>query len=276
MPSLGQLPASNPAGNNQMSPATGGLGPTPGLTARPGTATPIPTTTSTVGNPNPLVAGLPAAVPASAGTTGLYDTASSYSNGQTNIDKQLVDIFGKGVGGSLDHILQGLSGTDSEIFQQWLAAQQAPDAQARAGLASTLGAAGVSGNSSVSAIASSNLEAQFAGQAAQENANLMTQNVQDSIGILTSMEGAASKEVATSAWSTFADVMQNITGDIGAMQGGPGPSPAANPAQAIPTMPNGTPQIGGYGQDATMASAFTPQDASALNQLPDLSMFTGG
>jgi hypothetical protein len=211
-----KVPYSNPGGNNQTTPGAGGIqtvaaGPTvPGSTVGssvnpflPGGATPAGS-----GMPQPIAA---PSVPSGTSDGSLYNTDSHYSSGITDIKKQLVDIYGKGIGGSLDEILKNMGGTDSAIFKQWLASMQPVEASERAGLNSTLGSMGVGPNSSVNAIAQSNLTSQFNAQAAQEDSQLMQTQLQDTIGILTGTEGDASKETASSGWDVFGKVAGAIS-----------------------------------------------------------------
>lgn len=209
-----RLPASNPAGNNQTSP----LGSMP--SARPQA---VPFSSSGTGTQNPFFNGPPATAQSSGSTVpfgtppagdGTYNPASSYSSGQTDISKQLTDIYGKGVGGMLDYLLKNMSGSDSQIFQNWLKSMQPVEASERAQLGGTLGAEGISGNSSVSAIANSNLESQFNAQAAGVQSQLQQQSIQDTMNILMGLRGDAAKEVASSGWTVFGDVLKNV-GELG-------------------------------------------------------------
>ena len=285
-----QLPTSNVAGNNQTS---------PGLSVQPSVGqafTPtLPTGTPTSANPylsatptSPIGMGIagPSAglmpsgtlAPGMAGGTigGLYNPASSQTSGQTDISKQLTDIYGKGVGGSLNYLLQGMSGTDSAIFQQYLASMAPQMAQAQARLTQGLGSMGVSGNSSVQGLAQADLQSQFLAQESGVNANLMQQQMQNTIGILTGAAPSAQKEVATSGWTDFANVMANITSDIGAMQGG-------SNAGAVSQLPGNAPgsfaapQLGGgnIGNAAAGAYNYNPfqSSASSMYTAPDLSSF---
>jgi len=240
--STSQLPTSNAAGNNQYSPPLQGLPP----------ATPVFSSFTPSGGmqtTNPYLS-----VPATGAIGGqpagsIYNPASSQSSGQTDISKQLIDIYGKGVGGSLNYLLQNMSGTDSAIFQQYLSSMQPAIAQQKAALAQGLGAMGISGDSSVQGIAQSNLAAQIAAQESGVNANLMQQQLQDTMSILTGAAPSAQKEVAQSGWTDFANVMANITGDVGALFGGPGPSPASIPGNvpqsfAAPQLTNLAPEMG--------------------------------
>lgn len=281
-----RLPTSNPGGTNQTSLGAGYKG---------GIGTP----TAAASGQNPYLSGTPVSspvntiptnpsIPTGQGGTGgtgtdtgsaTYNPTSHYDSGQTDINKQLVDIFGKGVGGSLDYILKNMSGVDSQIFQQWLAGIKPVEASEQAALNQNLGSMGVSGNSSVSAIANANLQSNFNAQAAQENANLMTQNLQDTIGILTGMENPAAKEVASSGWTTFASVMNNITGDIGNLMGGSYQSPQAqgSPSAGDGASPMSTSSTLPFGQDQSMggfnSSNFNLGQELTSGASPDLGIF---
>lgn len=213
MPASTTLPASNPGGNNQTSPGVGGAitAPTPVFTPTAGAGT-LPSA-------NPYVGVAPTSTPPAAGT-GLYNTASSQGSGETDISKQLRDIAGKGVGGSLNKLLSSLSGVDSQVFQQWLAAQVPAQASEEARMRGGLGAMGVSGNSSVMGLAEANLGAQFNAQAAAENAALMTQNIGTTTNVLQGMQGAAEKEVASSGWQVFGNVLGQLGSDAATLFSG--------------------------------------------------------
>lgn len=215
------VPYSNPGGRNQTSPGM----PTP-------IAAPSVPGTSLNSGANPFMPGaatptgvgsVPTTAGAAGGNTGsLYNPASSYSSGETDIKKQLVDIYGKGTGGMLDYILQNMQGTDSAAFQQFLASMAPVEASSKASLGATLGAEGVGPNSSVNAIAQSNLEAQFNAQAAGVNSQMIQQQLQDTIGILQGTQGDASKEVASSGWDVLGQVLQGVGNAAGSVFGAAG------------------------------------------------------
>lgn len=226
------LPTSNPGGNNQTGPST----------KMTGVSGAIPFQGGPAGSQNPYFAnpGGPTLPSGSAGTQppgswyqgwgalpqgwnspgSLYPSGSSYGSGETNIEKQLIDIYGKGVGGALNNLLAGMGGTDSQIFQQFLASMKPVWQQQQVGLKQGLGVEGVSGNSSVAGIAEADLGAQQSAQAAGVNSQLMQQQLQDTLSVLMGTKGDAAKEVATSGWDVFASVMNNVTGDIGNLLGG--------------------------------------------------------
>jgi hypothetical protein len=313
MGSAAQIPFSNPAGNNQMSPGglprtpqngqpmpyqnngpsqSSNLGQNPFFTP-PGNATPIMGSSTasgvlpgggTPGQPQPMT---------SSGNTNLTNSLNqssyTYSNSTndaaegSSLYKQLTDIYGQGVGGELNNIMANMGGEDSAMFQQYLASMVPAEASETAGLNSQLGSSGVSGNSSVSAIANSNLQGQFNAQASAADQSIMSQGLQDTIGILQGTQSDAAKEVATSGWSTFANVMNNITGDVGNLVGGnyqsnSNPSgvgtqenfqPIANTGSSIPSSQSGVGTEPGY----TDFSGMDPSSADGSMDGIDPSIF---
>jgi len=216
---MAMVPYSNPAGQNQTSPSAvaGGpkaVGTVPALPGSSAAGTSpfhmLPMGSTATGEPQS------ATVPQSPGS--LYDTSTSPGyGGQSNIEKQLIDIYGKGVGGMLNSLLAGMGGADSQIFQQFLASMQPQLAKSKADFMQTEGAAGVSANSTVAAHGLADIQSQFNATAAGENAQLMDQQLQDTLNVLMGVRGDASKEVATSGMDVFAHVMQNLAsvgGDV--------------------------------------------------------------
>lgn len=228
MATSSMVPYSNPAGNNQTGPSFGV--PTSGAGAKAaggkaGGALPVVSPVSTpgsVGTANPYIPptsttpGATGTVPAGPTQSSSFITPnSSYSSGENDLQKQLIDIYGKGVGGSLYTLLSGMSGTNSTILQQYIASLQPQFAKSRADLGASLGAGGVSPNSSVAALGEANLKAQEDAIIAGESANLTQGQEQMTAGILGSEQGAASKEVASSGWDVFGSVL----GDLGKLAG---------------------------------------------------------
>jgi hypothetical protein len=76
------------------------------------------------------------------------------------------------------------------------------------------GASGISANSSVDAIAASNLLAQQGAQASGVDMNMIIQNQQNQLGMMQGMQGAASQEVASSGWDVFGQVLGSL-GQVG-------------------------------------------------------------
>ena len=240
------VPYSNPAGNNQTTPKAGGSAqpiismPTPGGPTAPVTTNPlVPSTgtgsvpvtpnlggvntaqtSTTTGGTVPFTTSGSGATANTSAANGFITNNSAYSNGENDLQKQLIDIYGKGVGGSLYSLLNNMSGTDSTVLQEYVQSLQPHMAKAQANTNASLGAGGVSANSSVAAIADSNLQAQETASIAGESANLTQSQEQLTASLLSGMEGKSAAEVATSGWSTFGNVMGDIAADAGAVLGG--------------------------------------------------------
>ena len=140
---------------------------------------------------------------------------------QQLLQKQFVDIAGKGTGGQLAQQYAGMAGTDSAIFEQWMKGQQPVWAQQKADFGQTMGAAGISPNSTVEALGLTNLESNQAAQAGAMNARLMEHNQQNQLGILQEMLKPSIQEVASSGWDVFGNVMNAISSVEGAALGMP-------------------------------------------------------
>jgi hypothetical protein len=260
---MGTIPFSNPAGNNQTNPVSSML---PKPTGGPaGVVSPITNPGAVQNNPYspvhgaPLTGSAPGQIPSTGqgGVTGpsipnvggLTTTGQNVAGDTGGLNKQLTDIWGKGVGGALSSLLEGMSGTDSQILQEYIASLQPQMAKAQSNTNAALGAGGVSANSSVAAIADSNLQAQESSAIAGESANLTQSQEQLTAQILTGMQGAAQKEVATSGWSVFGDVMDQITGDIGNLlpdknkSSSPNSSAATTPTSTVPSSPSSTDSV---------------------------------
>jgi hypothetical protein len=240
------IPYSNPAGNNQTTP-TGVLA--SGGPKLPG-AVPMSTPGASPVGMNPLVpTGAVPASPSIPNVGGLTNSPANAAGTTGGLDKQLTDIYGKGIGGALGSLLTGMSGTDSQILQEYIQSLQPEEAKAQAGVGAALGAGGVSANSSVAGLADANLQAQEFSAIAGESANLTQSQEQLTAQILTGMEPSAQKEVASSGWSVFGDVMGDIATDVGAvLHGGQGAMPGN--VSAVPgaaSQPFFAPQLTNFG-----------------------------
>lgn len=209
------VPSSNVAGNNQTSPGVSSTQPVP-IVAQP--VSPTATVTQNA-QANPFI---PAATPTAAttvpsSTVGTVNTLGGANN--SALSSQLDDIYGTGVGGALDTLLGNISGTNSATLQEYVQSLQPQEATAQANVNASLGAGGVSANSSVAGIADSNLQAQEFADIAGESANLTQSQENLTAQILTGTEGAAVAQTAESPWTDFADVLAagtNAIGNIGA------------------------------------------------------------
>lgn len=200
------MPVFGSAGRNQFSP---GLNPTsiatkPVLGSLPGNPAavtgqpPVPTTTGLP--PNPTAGG------------GILQGGNPLAPGNapykldTNINKQLTDIYGKGVGGALATVLQNLGSNDSsyiEAYKQAMAGQQAEDIST---IGTSLGNAGISADSSTAAIEKADYMARSTAQLGMQEQQLIQQQTQDTIGILQGTQKDAASETASSWLDTFGQV----------------------------------------------------------------------
>jgi hypothetical protein len=165
-----------------------------------------------------------------------------------NLQTQLTDIYGQGVGASLFNLLNNMSGTDSTALQEYEQSLVPQEAAASANIGASLGASGVSGNSSVNAIAQSNLGAQETAAVAGEAEQLQMSQEQLTAQILEGTEGAASKEVSSSGWNVLGDVLQGVAGNTGSILSG-----VADVMDAS----------GSSGSSSTSASPVNTEDLSA-------------
>jgi len=223
------VPYSNPAGNNQLTPK--GLS-SPGSSSGGG-AVPIATgVTSTLqtptqsaaanplipagASPQPIATGTVGSVPVSgltpSSTTGQLSVpnAGSTSNNSSNSGQQLTDIYGAGIGGDISNLLNSIGGTNSATLQEFNQSLQPQEATAQANLNASLGAGGVSANSSVAALGNSNLQAQEMATIAGEDAQLTQSGQNLEASVLDGTEKAAQAEVSQSWLTDLGEVVQGV------------------------------------------------------------------
>jgi hypothetical protein len=196
------VPYSNPQGNNQTTPSlptlnaggSGGVIPAPVPTNPPAATAANPFVPATAAPASPL------SVP----------NAGSTSSNATQSDKQIKNIVGKGVGTDISDLLNSIGGVDSATLQEYAASLVPQEATAQANLNATLGAGGVSANSSVAAIGDANLQAQETAAIAGESAQLTQSGQNLEAQILEGLEPAAEKEVAESPWDVFSNVVGGV------------------------------------------------------------------
>ncbi len=237
------IPFSNNGGNNQYSPAVGaGSTPSPIVsTGTPGIGmgnipnnpySPVPTGTApTANNPgvsNPIVPGAVAAPtnPLQSGSGGYAGNVQPIVPGGTasnNLLKQFTDIYGQGTGASLFNLVNNMSGTDSTVLQEYIQSLAPSFAQSQATVNTTLGEQGVGKNSTVNAIAQSNLQSQENANISGEAASLTMDQQQLTAQILEGTEGASAKETASSPWTILGNVLASGASDIGAITSGATP-----------------------------------------------------
>ena len=208
------VPYSNPAGNNQTTPGAGAAAPTnvlPKVISGTGPAATL--------NPASVAAGNPL-IPTSTAAAVNVPNAGSTMNNNPNTQQQLSDIYGSGVGTDLTNLLGSIGGTNSATLQEYNQSLAPQEAVASANLDASLGAGGVSSNSSVAALGQANLQAQETAAIAGEDANLTQSGQSLEASILTGTEQAASQEVASSGWDVFGQVLSGIGADAGGIMKG--------------------------------------------------------
>lgn len=215
MATSSMVPYSNPAGNNQTNPSLLKASASPILTVP--TSNPLTSPLATA-QTNPLIPTGAVTAPISStsvtgtpttGGTQLTPNAANAINPSTY--NQLVDIYG-GVGQELGAFEGSIAGTNSATLQEYINSLAPQEATSQANLSASLGAGGVSPNSSVAALGESNLQAQEFAQISGESANL-TQSQQDlEAQLIESTLPSAQKQVADSSpWN----ILGNVLGDIG-------------------------------------------------------------
>lgn len=213
------IPVSNVAGNNQTSPTSVSAKPImqlPNTGTVPGAAAP------TAGVPpaqtNSFVPTTPGSVlPTVADPSTLAQSPANTFGTTGALNKQLSDIYGKGVGGDLSSLLNSIGGVDSATLQEYIKSLAPQEASSQATLDAGLGASGVGANSSVSAIADSNLQAQEFATIAGESADLTQSGEQLQANVLGGMQNTAAQQVAYSGWDVLGQVAgagANLAGDV--------------------------------------------------------------
>jgi len=201
------IPVSNAAGNNGST--SGGTG----ITA----ASTMPSAAVSAPAVNPYIA--PATT---TGATAAIPSALPGGASGAALNKQLTDIYGAGVGGALASELGSMSGPNSATLQEYQQSLIPQEATAQANLNASLGAGGVSANSSVAALGGANLQAQETAAIAEESAKLTEHQEDLTAQILGGMEGAAAQETASSGWDTFGQVIGAVGSDAGGIMKGLG------------------------------------------------------
>lgn len=215
MATSSMIPYSNPAGNNQTSPPVITSGGAPGVGSVGSIPTTNPVNPGQAATQNPLIPAT--ATPGITSGSVLPGVAPAAGQGVVSGDayNQLRDIYGA-AGGTLTDFMNSISGTNSATLQEYIKSLQPQEAQADANLHASLGAGGVSANSSVAALGESNLQAQEFAAIAGESANL-TQSQQNLEAHL--IEGTlpdAAKQVAD---SNPLNIFGTVLGDIGSVVG---------------------------------------------------------
>jgi hypothetical protein len=221
MATSSMIPYSNPAGVSQTAPASviGTSG--PGVTTGVVTANPLQPAAAAVANPLIPSTGITPqqVIPntSGVGTPGATSVPVGTPTAQNAIDpaayNQLKDIYG-GSGDLISTLLGSISGTSSTALQEYINSLKPQEAQAQANLNASLGAGGVSANSSVAALGNANLQAQETAAIAGESAKLTMADQSLEAQLIESILPSAEKQTADS--SPLAE-LGTILGDIGSV-----------------------------------------------------------
>ncbi len=212
------VPYSNPAGNNQTSPAMpmANAGTTPHVP----TATPL-APTEAVQN-NPLIPATAMGTPAASTVPGAATAVSTgINNGQSNdaFYQQLQDIYGA-TGDQIFNFMNSISGTSAKTLEDYTQSLQPQFAKSSADVHASLGAGGVSANSSVTGIADASLKAQEDAMVAGESANLLQHDESLQANILGGLTTDARNQVSdSSGWNTFAQILSGVGGLTSSVMG---------------------------------------------------------
>lgn len=237
---IGVSPLGNRGGLNQFSPNGGNLfgsGPTtnlPGFTAV-STGQPPASPLTPFGAPTqmqnpsqqPQAYGTPnappiAPIPPTANAPSAITTSPQQ---QQELQKQLVDIYGKGTGNLLNNLIGNLGSNDSSYIQAYQNAMAKQEAEGLSTIDTSLGNAGISANSSTAAIENADYISGIGAQVGLQEQQLINQQTQDLIGITQDLQKPSQEEVGTSWLDTLGQVVGvagNIAGDVIGMDGGGG------------------------------------------------------
>ena len=144
---------------------------------------------------------------------------------QQQLEKQLTDIYGKGTGKSLATLINNLGSNDSQYMQAYQTAMAKVQAEGLSTIGTSLGNAGISADSSTSAIEKGSYLSGLGAQAGLQEQQLLQQETGLKANLLASTEGAAKAEVGTSWMDTLGQVLGiagTVAGDVVGMGGIPG------------------------------------------------------
>lgn len=245
------VPYSNKVGNNQTTPGTGAQPQLPAIATPNSTAG---TGTVQASTTNPLI-------PATASTGAAPTSVVPSVNGGGALGNQLSDIYGAGVGGSLDSLISSMSGTDSVVLQNYIASLQPQEAKAQSNLDMSLGAGGVGSNSSVAAIGNANLQAQETGMIAGESNSLIQNQEQMTEQMLMGIAPTAAKQVSD---SSPLNMIGQVLGDAGSVAGDVMGLDAVTGGLGVAS------QMGSFGGASPVPSSL---GSTGANDLPGLSTY---
>lgn len=192
----------NPAMNQPAIPV-GVTGTTGNAFSTPGTSPLLPTNGAVVSP------GSVSTVPTANGTPDLTSGVDT-----SKLSKQLIDEYGKGVGGLLTSELTNLGSADSSYMKAYESAMAMPNSEALSTLQTQLGNEGVSGNSSTAALATADLLSQQSAQEGLQEQQLLQSNIAEELGLTQGLQSTANKAQQDTGWSIFGSVLGDIGGAV--------------------------------------------------------------
>lgn len=212
------VPVLGSAGRNQLSPPIGTAagaqtGTLPGTNAAVTGQPPIPSATGLP--PNMNITPQPTAMTAPL-TTSQPNVGGIFS-GQSGqqLQKQLTDIYGKGVGGAINTLLQNLGSNNSSFLNSYRQAMSGQQAEDLSTIGTSLGNAGISADSSTAAIEKGDYLAKSNAQLGLQEQQLINQETSQAIGLVQGTQQDAQAETS----SSWLDTLGQVAGIAGTFVG---------------------------------------------------------
>jgi len=222
-------------GSQVIGPGTGGSGRThPGSQVAPGQSTATA----------PQGVGAPPAAP-----------GAPNSQQQQQLQKQLIDIYGKGTGGQLANLINNLGSNDSQYMQAYQTAMAKVQAEGLSTIGTSLGNAGISSDSSTSAIEKGSYLSGLGAQAGMQEMQLLQQETGLKANLLAGTENKAAQEVGTS-WMDTAGQVLGLVGGVAADAMGMGGIPGMGGG-------GGAPMLNIGGTSSQLPGSFGPPSMPA-------------
>lgn len=225
---MGGLNQNSPGGGNIVGKPVSGLpGATAVSTGQPPNPTQAPYMTPTSPLTNPLAQPTAGATPTVPVIAPISSTGAPANNGNTaananpqqqqQLQKQLVDIYGKGTGNALANLIGNLGSNDSSYLQAYKDAMAKTESEGLSTIGTSLGNAGISADSSTSAIEKADYMSGLSSQVGLQEQQLIQSQIQTQAGLLQGVQSDSRDEVGTSWLDTFgqvAGIVGNVAGDV--------------------------------------------------------------
>lgn len=178
------------------------------------------TNTSGSGNLLPSNLTAPPPVPGATPPATTPGQAAPFSNmtpqQQQELQKQLIDTFGKGEGNLLYSLIGSIGGSDDAYMQAYEKAMAGPNAEALAALNTSFGNSGISMNSSAAAIGNADFQSNIVAQEGLQVQQLKMNDLAQLMGLTQGLQKASAAEVASGGWE---QILGAIVSAIPGLQG---------------------------------------------------------